>query len=64
MNSEHRAPILFGIIGLMVWQSAVIFIDVPAYVLTGPVACIAAVFGWWATKLFFLWVFWGGWKLG
>ncbi len=39
---ERTAPLLFGLIALILWQIAVTALRVPPYVLPGPVAVIAA----------------------
>src|SRR3984957_13729628 len=42
---ERAAPFLFGLIGLGLWQGAVWALAVPAYVLPGPLAIVAAYLG-------------------
>ncbi len=44
-NLERIAPLLFGLIGLGIWQGAVWWLDVPPYVLPGPMAIVAAYAG-------------------
>ncbi len=46
MNTLERiAPVLFGLAGLGLWQGAVWFLQVPQYVLPGPVAILQAYAG-------------------
>jgi NitT/TauT family transport system permease protein len=42
---ERIAPVLFGLAGLGLWQGAVWFLQVPQYVLPGPVAILQAYAG-------------------
>jgi NitT/TauT family transport system permease protein len=39
---ERAAPIIFGVLGLALWQGAVSLMQVPAYVLPGPIAIVTA----------------------
>jgi NitT/TauT family transport system permease protein len=39
---ERTAPIAFGLLGLILWQTAVSLLHVPVYVLPGPIAIVAA----------------------
>lgn len=42
---ERLAPVVFGVLGLLIWQGAVWGLAVPVYVLPGPVAIINAYLG-------------------
>ncbi len=43
--AERAAPLLFGILALGLWQSAVWALAEPAYILPGPIAIVAAYIG-------------------
>ncbi|MGC9271142.1 ABC transporter permease [Acidiphilium sp.] len=42
LTMERTAPVAFGLLALIIWQGAVSLMQVPAYVLPGPIAILAA----------------------
>jgi NitT/TauT family transport system permease protein len=48
-RSAFLAPAAFGVLGLLIWQSAVWWLQVPQYVLPGPIAILQAYMGDYAT---------------
>jgi len=51
MTIERWAPILFGLLGLIIWQASVVALHTPPYVLPGPMAIIAAFTADWQSLL-------------
>ena len=51
MSIERWAPILFGLLGLIIWQASVVTLHVPPYILPGPIAIIAAFVADWQSLL-------------